>query len=46
MVTVLLLQVMGDEKVGEWFIYVEVWVGAQGVGIIFFLFFVLFVCCF
>ena len=45
MIIVLLLQVMGDGKVGWWFIYVRVWVGGQGVGIIFFLFFVLFLCC-
>ena len=31
----------GDGKVGGRFIYVRVWVGRQGVGIIFFLFFVL-----
>ena len=43
MVTVLLLQVMEDGKVEGWFIYVRVWVGGQEVGIIFFLFFVVFV---
>ena len=42
---IVLFQVMGDGKVGGWFIYVRVWVGGQGVGIIFFLFFVLFLCC-
>ena len=30
MVTVLFLQVMGDGKVGGWFIYVRVWVGGEG----------------
>ena len=30
---------------GGWIIYVKVWVGGQGLGIIFFLFFVLFLCC-
>ena len=45
MVIVLLFQVMGDGKVGGWFIYVRVWVGGQRVGIIFLLFFVLFFCC-
>ena len=44
MVTVLLLQVMGGWEGWGWFIYVRVWVGGQGVGIIVFLFFVLFWC--
>ena len=45
MVIVLLLQVMrGMERFGGWLIYVKVWVGGHGVGIIFFLFFVLFLC--
>ena len=30
MVVLLLLQVMGDGKVGGWFIYVRVWVGDRG----------------
>ena len=41
----MLLQVMGDRKVGRWFIYVRIWVGGQGAGIIFFLLFVLYLCC-
>ena len=50
MVTVLLLQVTGEGGGRGWegwgrFIYVGVCVGGQGVGIIFFLFFVLFLCC-
>ena len=44
MVTVLLQVMCGWEGWG-WFIYVRVWVGGQGVGIIVFLFFVLFLCC-
>ena len=34
-----------NDKVGGWFFYVRVWVGRQGKGIIFFLFFDLFLCC-
>ena len=45
MVTLLLLQVIGVGKVWGWFIYARVWVGEQGVGIIFSLFCVLFFCC-
>ena len=44
MVIVVLLQVMGGWEGWGWFIYLRVWVGGQGVGI-FFLFFVLFLCC-
>ena len=44
MVTVLLLQVMEGCEGWGWFIYVRVWVGGQGVGIIFFLVFVLLLC--
>ena len=36
-VVLLLLQMMGDEKVDRWFIYVRVWVRGQGLGVIFFL---------
>ena len=32
MVIILLLEVMGDDKVGGWFIYVRVWVGGTGGG--------------
>ena len=45
MVTVLLIQVMGVWGRWGWFIYVRVWVGGQGVGIIYFPLFVLFLCC-
>ena len=45
LVTVLLVQVIGDGKFGGLFIHVRVWVGVRGVGIIFFLFFVLFLYC-
>ena len=45
-VTVFSLQVMGaGGKVEGWFIYVGVWVGGQGLGVIFFLFLVLFLGC-
>ena len=30
---------MGDGKIGGWFIYIRVWVGDMGVGIIVFQFF-------
>ena len=46
MVTILLLQFMGGWEGWGWFLYVRVWVGGQGVSIIFFLFFVVFLCCF
>ena len=46
---VLLLQMMGvDEKVGTeggWIIYVKIWPKGQGVGLKFFIFFILFLCC-
>ena len=45
MVTVLLLQVMGECQGWGWFIYVRVSVGGQGVGLMLFLFFILFLCC-
>ena len=45
MVIILLLEVMGDGKVGGWLIYVRVWVGEQVVGIKFFRFFVLLLSC-
>ena len=45
MITVLLLQMMGDEKDWGWFIYVRLWVREKWVGIIFFLFLAVFLCC-
>ena len=42
---VLLLQMMQGGKVGEWFIYVGVWVGGQNMGSYFFIFYC-FLCCF
>ena len=42
---VLLLQMMQGGKVGEWFIYVGVWVGGQNVRSYFFIFYC-FLCCF
>ena len=44
MTIVLLLQAMGGWEDWGWFIYVRVWVGGQGVGILSFLFFILFLC--
>ena len=45
MIIVLLLQMIGGKEGWWWFIYVRVWVGEREVGIIFFQFFVLFLCC-
>ena len=41
MIIVLLMQVIGGWEGWGWLIYISVWVGAQWVGITFFLFFVL-----
>ena len=53
MIIVLLLHMMGGDGGGGWegwrgwgwLIYVRVWLGGQGLGIVGFLIFVFFVCC-
>ena len=39
MIIVLLLQMTGEGKIGGWFTHVRVWVGGQGVCVIFLYFF-------